>query len=312
MTAVAFLGPAGTFCEEALLTQRDLAALDRRPMRSVPDAISEVERGAADLAVVPLENSIEGSVPITLDTLALDTELLVQREIDLPISLNLCVSPGTELRDVRAVLSHPHANAQCRGWLSGHVPDAEVRAVNSTADAAREVSRSRRQGLAAVSTAFAAELYGLAVLAKEIEDHPENRTRFVVLGRGVPAPTRHDKTTIVCFQRADRPGSLLAILQEFAARSINLTKLESRPTKRSLGDYCFFIDFEGHVADELVADALRTLAATVARVKFLGSYPVAGEGEARARRRAAGRAWRSAATWVDAIRSQVRRPGELA
>ncbi|HEV7525345.1 MAG TPA: ACT domain-containing protein, partial [Acidimicrobiia bacterium] len=141
------------------------------------------------------------------------------------------------------------------------------------------------------------------------EDHPENETRFVLVGRGIPAPTGHDKTSIVCFQRADQPGSLLQILQEFAARAINLTKLESRPTKRGLGDYCFFIDCEGHVADEVMADALRNLVAKQAEVKFLGSYPVAGPREAGiARRKAAGKAWTSAAAWVETLRGQIREP----
>jgi prephenate dehydratase len=129
----------------------------------------------------------------------------------------------------------------------------------------------------------------------------------VLVGRGVPAPTGHDKTSVVCFQRSDTPGSLLSILQEFAARAINLTKVESRPTKRGLGDYCFFMDFEGHVADEVVADALRNLAAKQAQVKFLGSYPVAGPAEdGVARRKAAGRAWKSAAAWVETLRAQIR------
>jgi prephenate dehydratase len=171
------------------------------------------------------------------------------------------------------------------------------------------VSRSKRTDLAAICNALAAQIYGLDVLASEIEDHPENQTRFVLVGRGVPAPTGHDKTSIVCFQRADRPGSLLSILQEFAARAINLTKLESRPTKRGLGDYCFFIDCEGHIADEVVADALRNLAAKQAEVKFLGSYPVGGPADVGvARRRAAGRAWRHAADWVESLRTQIREP----
>ena len=155
---------------------------------------------------------------------------------------------------------------------------------------------------------FGARLHGLDLIATEIEDHPENETRFVLVGHGIPAPTGHDKTSIVCFQREDRPGSLLAILQEFAARAINLTKLESRPTKRSLGDYCFFIDFNGHVSDELVADCLRNLAAKQAEVKFLGSYPVAGEEDARLRRAEADKAWRQAAQWVDDLRGRVAPP----
>ncbi|MGZ8765793.1 MAG: prephenate dehydratase, partial [Acidimicrobiia bacterium] len=221
----AYFGPSGTFTEEALLTQPDLAAATREPLRTIPDVIAAVETGAADVGVVPIENSIEGSVAITLDTLVFESELLVQREVDLPISLNLCVRPGTSLGDVTSVASYPHAIAQCRGWLSTKLPSATVTAANSTADAAREVSRSKRGGRAAIANALAAGIYGLEMLATEIEDHPENQTRFVVVGRGVPASTGHDKSSIVCFQRADRPGSLLGILQEFAARSINLTKV---------------------------------------------------------------------------------------
>ena len=304
---VAYFGPAGTFTEEALLTQADLAAGDRTPFAAVPEVIAAVARGDADGGVVPIENMIEGSVSVTLDTLAFDSDLLIQREIDLPVSLNLSVRPGVALADVRTVVSFPHALAQCRGWLAKKVPGAETRASHSTSDAAREVSKSKRTDMAAICNALAAELYGLEVLAREIEDHPENETRFVLVGRGVPAPTGHDKTSIVCFQREDQPGSLLSILQEFAARAINLTKLESRPTKRGLGDYCFFVDCEGHVSDEVVADALRNLAAKQAEVKFLGSYPVGGPVEAgAARRRAAGRAWNKATVRVESLRSQVR------
>ena len=303
--SVAYFGPAGTFTEEALLSQEDLAAGKRTPYASVPEVIAAVERHDADGGVVPIENMIEGSVSVTLDTLAFDSELLIQREIDLPVSLNLCAPAGVGLADVRTVVSFPHALAQCRGWLAKKLPAAEPRASHSTSDAAREVSRSKRRDLAAICNALAADLYGLEVLATDIEDHPENETRFVVVAReGVPAPTGHDKTTIVCFQQADRPGSLLAILQEFAARAINLTKIESRPTKQGLGDYCFAIDFEGHVADELVTDCLRDLRAKVADVKFLGSYPAAGaHGEAV--RRDAEATWREADAWVQALRSSI-------
>ncbi len=304
---VAYFGPRGTFTEEALLTQPDLAALEQVPLRSVPDVIAAVEAGEFDLGLVPIENMIEGSVSVTLDTLAFESELLIQREIDLPVSLSLCVRPGTKLRDIRTVLSYPHAVAQCRGFMAAQIPKAEFRGTQSTAEAAREVAKSRRQGMAAICNALAAEVYGLEVLRSEIEDHPENQTRFVLVGRGIPAPTGHDKTSIVCFQRQDRPGSLLAILQEFAARAVNLAKLESRPTKRNLGDYCFFIDCDGHVADEVIADALRNLAAKQADVKFLGSYPVGGVAEVGAvRRKAAGKAWRQASEWVDGLRGQIR------
>ncbi|HET9730747.1 MAG TPA: prephenate dehydratase, partial [Acidimicrobiia bacterium] len=263
---VAYFGPAGTFTEEALLSQDDLAAADRTPYAAVPDVIAAVERGDADGGVVPIENMIEGSVSVTLDTLAFDSELLIQREIDLPVSLNLCARPGVALNQLKTVVSFPHALAQCRGWLNKKLPGVEQRASHSTSDAAQEVAKSKRTDVAAICNALAADLYGLKVLATDIEDHPENQTRFVLVGTGIPAPTGHDKTSIVCFQRDDRPGSLLAILQEFAARAVNLTKLESRPTKRGLGDYCFFIDCEGHVADEVIADALRNLSAKQSEV----------------------------------------------
>jgi prephenate dehydratase len=309
---VTYFGPEGTFTEEALLTQPDLAARTRVPQRSVPDVIAAVERHEFVAGVVPIENMIEGSVTVTLDTLAWESELLIQREIDLPIALSFCVRPGVALAEVRSVLSFPIAAAQCRGWLARKVPQADFRAANSTADAAREVARSKKP-LGAICNPLAAERYRLKVVAREVADHPENLTRFVVVGRGVPAPTGHDKTTIVAFQRADRPGSLLTILQEFAARNINLTKLESRPTKQGMGDYCFFIDLDGHIADELLADALRNVAAKQAQVKFLGSYPVGGPLEAGVvRRRAATRAWRDAEHWIDSIRTQIRATDALA
>jgi prephenate dehydratase len=302
---VGYLGPPGTFAEEALLSQPDLAAGQPVPQRTVPQVITAVETGDVDLGLVPIENSIEGTVTVTLDTLAFDTDLLVQREVDLPVSLHLCAKPGSAIADIASVISHPNPLGQCRAWLAAKLPDAELVVSNSTAEAARQVAEADRADVASISNAHGARLHGLEVLASEIEDHPESETRFVLVGTGVPAPTGHDKTSIVCFQREDRPGSLLAILQEFAARAINLTKLESRPTKRGLGQYCFFIDFRGHVADEVVADCLKNLAANQAEVKFLGSYPVAGE-EGPELRRAATEAWTSASAWIDGLRAQVR------
>jgi prephenate dehydratase len=305
VTRVGYLGPRGTFAEEALNTQPDLAAGEPVPLRSVPNVLTAVEQGEVDIGLVPIENSIEGTVTVTLDTLAFDTDLLVQREIDLPVSLHLCAKPGTRLDDVRTVISHPNPLGQSRGWLAAKLPEAELVAANSTADAAQQVAATPGAEVASIGTLRGAELVGLEVLASDIEDHP-SETRFVLVGHGVPAETGHDKTSIVCFQRENRPGSLLAILHEFAARAINLTKLESRPTKRGLGQYCFFIDFEGHVSDEVIADCLRNLA-TELDVKFLGSYPVAGE-EGPARRRAVTEAWEAASTWIDDIRAQVRAP----
>jgi prephenate dehydratase len=304
---VAFLGPSGTFTEEALLSQPDLAAGEPVPIRSIPEVITEVTQGRAELAVVPIENAIEGSVTATLDTLAFEAspDVLIQREIVLPIDMHLCAPPGIRLADVTTIVSIPHATAQCRDWLSRKLPGVEAQAATSTAEAARAVAEDAgAANRAAICNALAAKLYGLDILAEDIEDHPDNETRFVVIGAGIPPRTGHDKTTIVVFQSQDRPGSLLEILGEFAVRAVNLTKLESRPTKRGLGHYCFIMDCEGHICDELVADVLRNLAAKHT-VRFLGSYPVAGS-EAGARRRAAGKAWRAASGWVDDLRGKVR------
>ncbi|MEI8001070.1 MAG: prephenate dehydratase [Actinomycetes bacterium] len=305
MNRVGYLGPRGTFAQEALASQADLVAAEAVPLGSVPQVISAVEAGQVDLGLVPLENSVEGSVTATLDTLAFDTDLLIQREVDLPVSLSLGVKPGTALADITVVISHPNPLGQCRRWLAERLPDAETRVASSTAEAARQVAYSPVGGDAAIANAGALALYGLDALEHAIEDHA-SETRFVVVGHGIPGRTGHDKTSMVCVQREDRPGTLLAILQEFAARSINLTKVESRPTKRGLGHYCFFIDCGGHVSDELVADALRNIAAKHADVKFLGSFPVAGEGEAHERRSQASEAWRSASAWIDDLRAQVR------
>ena len=306
MPRVAFLGPPGTFTEEALLAADELDKEDLVECASILEVIRTVEDGDADEGIAPIENSIEGSVNETVDTLAFSSELLIQREVVRPISLNLVARTGTKPGNVETLVSLPYATAQCRDWLAATLPSVELVAANSTAGAVERVARSRRAGMAAIGTQLAAELYGLAVIVPDVEDHPENATRFVLLGRGVPASTGHDKTSIVCFQREDRPGSLLSILQEFAARSINLVRLESRPTKEGLGRYCFVIDCEGHVEDELLADALRNLRAKHGGVKFLGSYPAALTEAGSARRRSAGQAWREAVGWLEEIRAEVR------
>jgi len=305
---IGFLGPAGTFSEQALLTQKDLAEMELVELTSIPDVLAATEAGDVDFGFVPIENSIEGTVNAALDVLALESDLVIQREVVINVQLNLLTMPGVGLDEVRSVAGFPVAMAQVRAWLRSNLPDVEVIAANSNADAARLVSLREDRSIAAVSTALAAELYGLDVLVGDIEDHPENQTRFVVVARsGIPAPTGHDKSTIVCFQRADQPGSLLAILQEFAARAVNLTKLESRPTKKGLGHYCFIIDLDGHIADELVADALRDLKSKLEDVKFLGSYPAAGE-EGHEVRRDASVAWQRADDWIAGLRREIDRP----
>jgi prephenate dehydratase len=302
---VGYLGPPGTFTEAALHSQPDLAAFELRPMASIPDVLLAASSGDIDMGFVAIENAIEGSVTLTTDTLAFDTDLLIQREVTMRVQLNLMARPGVELGDITRVVSIPVATAQCRAFLREKLPHARTEAANSTAEAAEAIARRKSEHVAAIAPARSAELYDLTILAEDIEDHPENQTRFVAVAReGIPRPTGHDKTSIVVFQRADAPGSLLAILQEFAARSINLSKLESRPTKRSLGDYCFLIDLEGHISDELVADALRSVHAKQARVKFLGSYPAAGDHGPSVRRQARKR-WAEAAAWVEGLRAQL-------
>jgi prephenate dehydratase len=305
MSRIAFLGPPGTFTEEALLTQPDLADAELVELRSMPDVLAATQAGAADLGFVALENSIEGTVNVTLDSLVFEHDVLIQREVVLGIRLNLLAPSGLRLPDVRRVVSFEPATAQCRLWLAENLPHAELVAANSTAEAAQVVGEGGVSQAAAVGNALAAKLYGLEIVAADIEDHPENSTRFVLVAAdGIPPPSGHDKTSIVCFQSADRPGSLHAILGQFTARDINLTKLESRPTKKALGEYCFIIDLDGHLDDEPVADCLRDLHVALPRLKFLGSYPAAGD-HGPTRRRDAEEAWRAADEWIASLRRKM-------
>jgi len=270
---------------------------------SLEDLLAAVAEASLDQALVPLENALEGTVSATIDGLVFNHELVILQEIVLPIHLHLLARRGVALSQITSVRSYVHALAQVREFLHSNQLSSEQ--TTSTSQAARDVAESA-EPWAAVGSSLAGEIFGLDVVAPDIEDHPDNATRFVLIGRdAVAAPTGHDRTTIVCFQDADRPGSLYGILGRFAARDINLTKLESRPTKRGLGDYCFVIEFEGHVADDVVADCLADLQAHLARVKFLGSYPVTGEG-ASDRRAEVAEARQSAATWIAAIRARVR------
>ncbi len=297
---VGYLGPEGSFGHEAVCTMDNVEPV---ALRSIADILVAVADGSLDQGLVPLENAIEGTVSATIDGLVFDHDLLIEREIVIPIQLQLLARTGVALGDVTKVWSYVHALAQCRTFL--HQLKATSEETTSTSQAAHEVAQSR-EPWAAVASKTAGDLFGLVVLASDIEDHPGNETRFVAVGRDhITSATGHDRTTIVCFQDADRPGSLYGILGRFAARDINLTKLESRPTKRGLGEYCFVIEFEGHVADDVVADCLADLQAHLARVKFLGSYPVTGEG-AVDRRAEIDQARTSAFEWINAIRARVR------
>lgn len=305
---IGYFGPAGTFTEQALLTQVDLATYTHVPFRTVPDVLDAVESGDVDLGFVPIENSIEGTVNFTQDALVFDHELLIQREVVLDIEHCILAQPGTTLSDIRILLSIPVATAQCHNYIRKHLQSVNIRAAHSTAEAARLIGEDPQVGVAAVAPRNAAHLYGLEVIASNIADHEGNQTRFVVVGKStIPPKTGQDKTALVVFQRADEPGSLISILQEFAARRINLSQLLSRPTKQGgLGDYCFVIYADGHIEDELLADVLRDLHAKQGAVKFLGSYPAAGVHAHSAREHADAR-WREADDWVTALRSRIAR-----
>ena len=275
MTAAArrygFLGPAGTFTEAALRTVT-APGVDLVPYPSVATVLEAVRGGRLDAAMVPLENSVEGSVATTLDELAGGDPLQVVREVLLPVSFVLLVRPGTDLDAVRVVATHPHAEAQCRRWLRTRLPEADVVLTTSTAEAARAVSTGTYD--AAVAAPVAAEHYRLDVLAQDLQDNAGAVTRFVLVTRpsAPSAPTGADRTTLFAFIREDHPGALLQVLTEFAVRGINLSRIESRPTGDQLGRYFFSVDCDGHLADARVGEALSALRRVCADVRVLGSY----------------------------------------
>ncbi len=268
---IAYLGPAGTFTEEAALLHDKEAQLI--PFSSVPAVAAAVDTGMADEGVVAIENSIEGSVTDTLDLLIHESSLVIRQELVLPIEHHLLAKPGTQAHQVKMIFSHPQALGQCRRFIERCFPKAQVVAALSTATAVEEMLASEHPS-AAIGTSRAAELYGAQILARSIQDQASNVTRFVVL-----APTDHPSTgfdkTSLCFSIAeDKPGALCNILQEFASRNINLAKIESRPSKIRAWEYCFFVDMEGHLSTIRVKNAIRDLAKGCTYLKVLGSYPV--------------------------------------
>ena len=253
---VAYLGPAGTFTETAarLITGTDDPdALV--PCGDIIEVLRSVEQGRAVRGVVPIENTLEGSVTATLDAMAFDTDLLIHGELEIPVNLVAAAVPGTRLADAQTVHTHPVPMSGCRRWLSSTVPDAERVLSASTAQAASDVARLGVGHLAIVNP-LAADRYGLEILARDVADRAANSTRFVVVGRHVPAPTGWDKTSIVVFIETNQPGALLKLMEIFAERDLNLTKIVSRPTHAEIGEYCFFLDVVGLLADERVGDAL--------------------------------------------------------
>ncbi|WP_017556481.1 prephenate dehydratase [Nocardiopsis baichengensis] len=276
----AYLGPEGTFTEAALRALRpDAADAALLPCAGVDAVFGAVRRGEADAGVVPLENSVEGGVPTTMAELINGDPLLITAEVAVPVEFTLFGRPGAAVGDVKRVATHPHALAQCRRWLAAHLPDAEAHTVSSTAAAAQSVAEPGSPYDAAICARIAGERYGLAALAAGIGDRAEAATRFVQLSRPgpPPPPTGADRTSLVAFLSDDHAGALAELLDQFAVRGVNLTRLESRPTGDGLGRYCFCVDADGHVADAAVGEALMGLRRICTDVRFLGSYPRADE-----------------------------------
>lgn len=279
-----YFGPRGTFTHQALLSIEPDAVVES--FQSVADALDAVREFDVDASLVPIENSVEGGVTATLDNLAMGGSLMILREVLLPVQFCLAARRGTRLNRVHRVLTHPHAAAQCRDWVARNLRTATVTEGGSTAAAAEEVARPESAYDAAICARVAADLYGLTVLADRIADNAKAVTRFVLVGpAGVPpVRTGRDKTTVVAYMYRDRPGALLEILDQFAGRGVNLCRIESRPTKAALGDYCFSIDAEGHIADPRMREALKGLHRVCKKVVFLGSYERADGGAPTAAR----------------------------
>ncbi|WNI16547.1 prephenate dehydratase [Actinacidiphila sp. ITFR-21] len=294
-----YLGPAGTFTEAALRTLPESATRELTPMVSVPAALDAVRKGEAGGALVPIENSVEGGITATLDQLAFGEPLMIYREVLLPIAFALLVRPGTQLSDVKTVTGHQAAQAQVRNWLAENLPDAQWESALSNADGARLVQEGAYDG--AFAGEFAAPLYGLEPLATDIRDAQNATTRFVLVGRParLASPTGADKTSAVFWLRDDHPGALLELLQEFAIRGVNLSRIESRPTGEGLGRYCFSVDAEGHLTDRRVGEALMGLRRRCLNVRFLGSYPRADEVSVRVTRGTTDTEFTEAADWLN-------------
>ena len=273
-----YLGPAGTFTEAALLAFTGGQRIESQPCADVVAALEAVRTGRSDFAVVPIENSVEGGVNATLDALpATGVPLVIVGEVVVPVSFVLAALPGTQLADVAGVSTHPHAWAQCRGWVSRELAGAvHVPATSTAAAAAVLTERGEGAGYEAVlCSELSAQRYGLSVLAQGVADNPHAVTRFVVVGRPgrVPLPTGADKTTLMVHLPDNEAGALLHMLDQFAVRGVNLSRIESRPIGDSLGRYSFSIDLEGHLAEERVQATLIGLHRVCPVVRFLGSYP---------------------------------------
>jgi prephenate dehydratase len=308
----AFLGPEGTFTEAALLQVPDALQATRIPASNVNAALDLVRGGSVDAAMVPIENSVEGGVTATLDAIATGQELRIIREVLVPISFVLVARPGVRLQDIRRVSTHGHAWAQCRLWMDAHLPEAEYVPGSSTAAAALGLLGEEPYYDAAVCAPLVArEQPGLTALAEDIGDNPGAVTRFILVSRpGVlPERTGADKTTVVVPLPEDRPGALMEILDQFASRGVNLSRIESRPTGQYLGHYFFSIDADGHLGDARVADALAGLHRISPATRFLGSYPRADHQAAVVEPHTSDGAFAAARAWVEGLRPHPGDPG---
>lgn len=306
-TRCAFLGPEGTFTEAALRQVIDPATTESVPAGSVISALAAVRSGEVERAMVPIENSVEGGVSATLDEIARGDELQILAEVLVPISFVLVGRPGVALADVRRITTHPHAWAQVRSWADATVPRAEFTPASSTAAGARLLLPSEAGAEpsfdAAVCAPLVAEQTGLPVLAERIEDVTGAVTRFVFVSRPAPLPPRTgaDKTTFVIPLPDDHPGALREILDQFATRGVNLSRIESRPTGEGMGRYFFSIDLEGHLAESRVGAALAALHRMFPDLRFLGSYPQADPRRTVVPAAMSDAAYLRAAAWVQGI-----------
>ena len=306
---IGYLGPRGTFTEVALRAMPSAQGAVFRPLPSVDAVLDQVRGGDLDGGVVPIENSLEGPVTPTLSALESDdAPLVIVEELAINVRFALLARPRTGLGDIAQFATLPIAAAQCKKWLTANLPQAQMRAELSTARAAQRLGQEDPAPYdAAIGPAIAAEHYGLDVLVDGIGDNPDASTRFVLIRRPgpPPAPTGADKTSLVLYMHEDRSGALLEILTEFAVRGVNLTRIESRPTRKQLGDYYFSIDCEGHVADARVGEVLSGLRRLCPDVRYLGSYPRHDGKQTLVRPGAADADFAAAHEWVAVIRAGV-------
>ena len=309
----AFLGPEGTFTEAALLQVPDALEAARVPASNVNAALDKVRDGSADAAMVPIENSVEGGVTATLDAIATGQELRIIREVLVPISFVLAARPGIGLKDVRRVSTHGHAWAQCRLWMDSNIPGAEYVPGSSTAAAAVGLLEQDCAYDAAICAPLVAREHpGLSVLGEDIGDNPGAVTRFILVSRPGSLPPRSgaDKTTVVVPLPEDRPGALMEILDQFASRGVNLSRIESRPTGQYLGHYFFSIDADGHARDARVADALAGLHRISPGTRFLGSYARADKQVTAVAPHTSDAAFAAADAWVQSLFAAESSAGE--